>query len=307
MCVHPVDESLVEAMVRSESLVAKDEEAVFEALFRWMSCGHGGGGVELRGQRICRHIRFGTMRAQYLREVLGRPLIRTASKLRSYIEQGLAVQESGAKGQSRPLMGKGVPSSASAKASDPVAPNMKDSLMAQANALGGRGGGGQSMPRFAFDSSRSHPNHQILEGGMLAVLLQDGDSEHSAMLLPAVKRAARSYVEFLIENSGTPDCYVQLGVCTGQHDVMGGTPAYQSDSGWCFSCHNGNLLHYDQGSEYSNKLPRAGDRVGLLVDLVSRTLEVFVNSVGQVCMSAVRKFARVLVILHFHGHTMRRV
>jgi len=71
---------------------------------------------------------------------------------------------------------------------------------------------------------------------MLAILREDGDSEHSAILLPAVSKTGRSYVEFQIENTGTPDCYVQLGVCTGQHDVRGGTPAYQSDSGWCVLC-----------------------------------------------------------------------
>ena len=42
----------------------------------------------------------------------------------------------------------------------------------------------------------------------------------------------------------------------------------------CFSCHNGNLLHFDQGSEYSSKFPRNKDRVGLLVDMRTRTLEV---------------------------------
>jgi hypothetical protein len=30
---------------------------------------------------------------------------------------------------------------------------------------------------------RSHPNHEILDGGLLAVLREDGDSEHSAILM----------------------------------------------------------------------------------------------------------------------------
>eukprot|EP00961_Rhodomonas_salina_P195708 2642060-Rhodomonas_salina.10 len=80
---------------------------------------------------------------------------------------------------------------------------------------------------------------QIRESGTLAVLREEGDSEHSALLSPAIPRAGRHFVEFLIENSGTPECYIQLGVCSGTHDVANGTPAYQSDTGWCFSCHNG--------------------------------------------------------------------
>lgn len=120
---------------------------------------------------------------------------------------------------------------------------------------------------------------RVVDGGTLAVLAEDGDSEHSALLLPAIPRAGCHYAEFLLQDTGTPDCYIQLGVlarstrrqrvagetrgrssahevtdarwraqvCTGAHDVLGGTPAYQSDTGWCFSCHNGNLLHYDQG------------------------------------------------------------
>jgi len=116
---------------------------------------------------------------------------------------------------------------------------------------------------------------------MKSVLREDGDSEQSALLSPAIPRNGRHFVEFLLENTGTPDCYIQVGVCTGSHDVAGGTPAYQSDSGWCFSCHNGNILHYDHGAEYSKKLPREGDRVGLMVDMDARTLEIFVNSQGQ--------------------------
>jgi hypothetical protein len=269
-----VDEILVEAIVRSEALVAKDEESVFEALLNWMSVGARMPGA-LRGEKICRHIRFGTMREHFLQELLGRPLIRGSTRLRPLIEQGLAVQQSGARGQPRPRLG-----SSAGLPAPPVASADRGSMHVQANVMGG-GPDGEGMMRFAFDSSRSHPNHQILDGGSLAVLLQDGDSEHSAMLLPAIPRNARSYVEFRIENSGTPDCYVQLGVCTGLHDVHGGTPAYQSDTGWCFSCHNGNLLHYDQGSEYSKMLPRSGDRVGLLVDMKAHTLEVFVNSKAQ--------------------------
>jgi hypothetical protein len=74
---------------------------------------------------------------------------------------------------------------------------------------------------------------------MLAEITQDGDSEHSALLSPALPRSGAHYVEFLLENTGTPECYIQIGVCTGEHDILGGTPAYQSSSGWCFSCHNG--------------------------------------------------------------------
>ena len=267
-----VGEALVEAMLRSESLVAKNEEAVFEALLVWM-CEGDSDPPKLRGERLVRHIRFGTMPQEHLQDLLKRAPIRRSSKVRSLIEQGLAVQQSGARGQARPLMGKTAP---------PPPPAVASPLQSR-HGQGAAGGEAStsSQRRFAFDSSRSHPNHQILDGGMLAVLREDGDSEHSALLLPAIERSGRSYVEFLIDNTGTPDCYVQLGVCTGQHDVRGGTPAYQSDSGWCFSCHNGNLLHYDQGSEYSSKLPRVGDRVGLLVDMKARTLEIFVNSVGQ--------------------------
>jgi hypothetical protein len=55
-----VDEALVEAMVRSESLVAKDEEAVLEALLSWMSVGSHAP-LSLRGEKLARHIRFGTI------------------------------------------------------------------------------------------------------------------------------------------------------------------------------------------------------------------------------------------------------
>jgi hypothetical protein len=48
---------------------------------------------------------------------------------------------------------------------------------------------------------RCPPTH-LLASGLLAVLREDGDSEHSAILLPAVSRTGRSYVEFLIENTG---------------------------------------------------------------------------------------------------------
>jgi hypothetical protein len=172
-------------MVRSESLVAKDEEAVLEALLCWMSVGSHAP-LSLRGEKLARHIRFGTipvsacasqslshslcrcgcrcgcgcgcgceawktypiwhhsvptlslslfvslslslslslsvcpvcslpfaayMRArthtvtrwrvqpQRLQELLSRPHIKRSSKVRSYIEQGLAVQQSGARGQ----------------------------------------------------------------------------------------------------------------------------------------------------------------------------------------------------------------
>ncbi|EKX30746.1 hypothetical protein GUITHDRAFT_149699, partial [Guillardia theta CCMP2712] len=71
----------------------------------------------------------------------------------------------------------------------------------------------------------------------------------------------------------TPDCYIQLGVCRGTHDILAGTPAYQTDSGWCFSCHN--------GAEYAKRLPRTGDRVGLRVDMDARTLEVCINGESQ--------------------------
>jgi hypothetical protein len=47
-------------MVRSESLVAKDEEAVLEALLCWMSVGSHAP-LSLRGEKLARHIRFGTI------------------------------------------------------------------------------------------------------------------------------------------------------------------------------------------------------------------------------------------------------
>ena len=71
----------------------------------------------------------------------------------------------------------------------------------------------------------------------------------------------------------------QLGVCKGTHDVNGGIPAYQSDSGWCFSCHNGNLLHYDQAVLWQR------DRIGhIKIANVSGLTDVDANAPYTVAM-----------------------
>ena len=49
-----VEESLVEALVRSESLVAKDEETVLEALLHWMSLG-AAAPISLRCEKVARY------------------------------------------------------------------------------------------------------------------------------------------------------------------------------------------------------------------------------------------------------------
>lgn len=296
VCISDTFKSLPEAeldnLVRSDRLNVGSEEALWEGIVPWMRST--GGGQGLRGERLLSKIRFATMTISYLEGILAGPDARVSSKLRTQCEQGLAVLQSGSKAQARPSVEAAKALSRTAAAPPPrtakiatQAASVQPRAQVQQQAAAASSVSAAAVaaavagPSFRFDREKSHQIVSIRENGMLAEISEDGDSEHSAIVIPPLPRTGRYYIEFELLNTGTPECYIQIGVCRGTHDIKGGTPAYQSDSGWCFSCHNGNLLHFDTGSKYSKRLPRTGDLVGLQVDMDMRSLEMFINGEGQ--------------------------
>jgi hypothetical protein len=271
-------------LLQSEHVNVQSEEELYEGVLPWIRSTLDGPGP--KGDRLLSKIRFSTMPASYVEGILAGPDARLSSKLRTQCEQALVVLRSGSKAQLRPSVEAAKAAGAAASAPPPrttknsnPAPGAHASAAAHAAAL--PVASEVSSPTFRFDKDKSHAIVSIKEGGLVAEIREDGESEHSAILSPPLPRTGRHYIEFQLLHTGTPECYLQIGVCRGTHDIKGGTPAYQSDSGWCFSCHNGNLLHFDAGSKYSRRLPRTGDLVGLQVDMDMRSLEMFINGEGQ--------------------------
>eukprot|EP01046_Picozoa_sp_COSAG06_P075599 COSAG06_NODE_23705_length_683_cov_3.339041_1_plen_187_part_10 len=125
----------------------------------------------------------------------------------------------------------------------------------------------------------------LLRAGTVAT---NGGGGQSAVCAEHPMVAGAHYVEMTLLETGC--CAAMMGVVGQGFDAAGGGKAYNSAEGWLLYTSDGDLFHDGWGSEWEG-MPqqyeiKAGDVVGLLLDLGQRTLSLYLNGARRGVMVA---------------------
>lgn len=85
-----IDEDILWHLLAEEALTARSEEAVFDAVVRWMTCG--GQGSSIRGERLLGRVRFPLMARSFLAE-RARYRLPDCPRLEEALREALAVKD----------------------------------------------------------------------------------------------------------------------------------------------------------------------------------------------------------------------
>ena len=109
-----------------------------------------------------------------------------------------------------------------------------------------------------------------------AVATNDSNSFQSAVSRPMSAGVHYANLTLLTQYGG----YVYAGVVGAGHDAVGGLHAHYSAEGWMLGTGGGALIHANNFSNWEGMAfgqVKAGDVVGLMLDLGQRTLFVYLN------------------------------